>query len=46
MPVKKVKNAEGQKEVHVKMIREDGKTANVHPSEVENFKKGGYTEAK
>lgn len=46
MPVKKVKNEERQKEVQVKMIREDGKTANVHPAEVENFKKGGYTEVK
>lgn len=27
---------------HVVMVRDDGKEANVHPSEVENFKKGGY----
>ena len=26
----------------VKMVRDDGKTADVHPDEVENFKKGGY----
>lgn len=26
----------------VVMIRDDGKEANVHPSEVDNFKKGGY----
>ena len=29
----------------VKMIRDDGKTADVHPSMVENYKSGGYKEA-
>lgn len=26
----------------VVMVRDDGKTADVHPNEVENFKLGGY----
>ena len=26
----------------VKMVRDDGKTADVHPSEVENYKLGDY----
>lgn len=30
----------------VKMVRDDGKTVDVHPSEVENYRKGGYQEAK
>jgi len=30
----------------VKMVREDGKTADVHPSMVDDYKSGGYTEAK
>lgn len=29
----------------IKMIRDDGKTANVHPSMVEDYKTGGYREA-
>jgi hypothetical protein len=29
----------------VKMIRDDGKTADVHPSMVEDYKSGGYKEA-
>lgn len=29
----------------VKMIRDDGKTADVHPSMVAEFKSGGYREA-
>lgn len=30
----------------VKMVRYDGKTADVHASEIENYRKGGYKEAK
>lgn len=31
----------------IKMVREsDGKEADVHPAEVENFRKGGYVEAR
>ena len=29
----------------VKMVRDDGKTADVHPSMVEDYKSGGYKEA-
>lgn len=29
----------------VKMVRPDGKTADVHPDEVENYRKGNYREA-
>jgi len=29
----------------IKMIRDDGKTADVHPSMVEDYKSGGYREA-
>lgn len=29
----------------VKMIRDDGKTADVHPSMVDDYKSGGYREA-
>jgi hypothetical protein len=29
----------------VKMVREDGKTADVHPQEVDNYRSGGYREA-
>jgi hypothetical protein len=29
----------------VKMVREDGKTADVHPQEVDNYRLGGYREA-
>jgi len=29
----------------IKMIRDDGKTADVHPSMVEDYKTGGYREA-
>ena len=39
---KPVKRAAKPKSEHVVMIRDDGKEANVHPSEVENFKMGGY----
>lgn len=28
----------------VPMVRDDGKTADVHPSEVDNYKAGGYKE--
>lgn len=27
-----------------KMRREDGKTADVHPDEVQNYRQGGYSE--
>lgn len=30
----------------VKMQREDGKTADVHPDMVDEYRKGGYSEAK
>ena len=30
----------------VKMQREDGKTADVHPDMVEHYRKAGYSEAK
>jgi len=29
----------------VKMVRKDGKTADVHPTEVENYRSGGYEKA-
>ena len=29
----------------VKMVREDGKTADVHPDEVANYATGGYVKA-
>ncbi len=29
----------------VKMVREDGKTADVHPQEIDNYRLGGYREA-
>lgn len=29
----------------VKMVRDDGKTADVHPSMVDDYKSGGYREA-
>jgi len=29
----------------VKMVRPDGKTADVHPAEVENYRSGGYEKA-
>lgn len=34
------------KQTHILMIRDDGKQANVHLSEVDNYKLGGYKEAK
>jgi len=42
-----VKKAAPKKESNalVKMIRDDGKTADVHPSMVEDYKSGGYKEA-
>lgn len=30
----------------IKMVREDGKTADVHPNMVEEYKKGGYVVTK
>lgn len=27
---------------HVEMVREDGKTANVHKSMIDDYRKGGY----
>ncbi len=27
---------------HVQMVREDGKTANVHKSMIDDYRKGGY----
>jgi hypothetical protein len=29
----------------VKMVRPDGKSADVHPTEVENYRSGGYEKA-
>ena len=38
-------NAKAQKVKTVKMVREDGKTADVHPDEVANYATGGYVKA-
>lgn len=36
------KAPEPKKSEHVQMKREDGKTANVHKSMVDDYRKGGY----
>ena len=38
-------NAKAQKVKTVKMVRDDGKTADVHPDEVANYALGGYKKA-
>lgn len=45
-PVMKKKAAPKKVAKIVKMVNEQGKEADVHPDEVENFKKGGFREAK
>lgn len=44
-PKKAAEAAEPKKVTLVKMVRDDGKTADVHPQEVENYRVGGYREA-
>lgn len=44
-PAKKAPAKKAESSALVKMVNEAGKTADVHPNEVENFKSGGYREA-
>ena len=42
-PAKKIAKPKVAKTV--KMVRPDGKTADVHPTEIENYRSGGYEKA-